>query len=246
MAKIPGIYVIGDLDTGMSYVGSSVHLPKRLYEHKRGLIRNDHKNQHLQRAFNNGHALVVFPIPTEQDCDVLHLEQKLLDEYCQKGDLYNVMRDVAPTVVGFERSEETRRLMSQRTTEQFQDPDRRQQQSESLKRYFSDTVNREKMIEKVKVATSTTEHREKMATIANKQWSEAEEVRNRYLNTPEDRQQRIDARAHLRKSISVEGVIYNGLLEVQETFKITKATVVGRIKSVKRADWHYMGKENDE
>jgi group I intron endonuclease len=250
MEKIPGIYIIGDLNTGMSYVGSSSHLPKRLYEHERGLQRGDHKNWQLQKAFNDGNKLVVIPIATKSEENVLAIEQVLLDEYHSTGQLYNIMRDVAPTVVGIERTEETKRRIGEASARKFEDPEYRAQHSEKLKQYYAIPENRERMSERVIAATNTPEHREKMASIANVQWADpeartrkSEEVKARYANDPENRQKRIDARAHLRKPVFVEGVVYDGLSEVQKELGITKAMVLGRIKSDKRPDWHYVDKE---
>jgi group I intron endonuclease len=250
MEKIPGIYIIGDLNTGMSYVGSSSHLPKRLYEHERGLQRGDHKNWQLQKAFNDGNKLVVIPIATKSEENVLAIEQVLLDEYHSTGQLYNIMRDVAPTVVGIERTEETKKRIGEASARKFEDPEYRERHSEKLKEFYAIPENRERVRQNVIAAITTPEHREKMAGIANEQWADpeararkSEEVKARYANNPEDRQNRIDARAHMRKPVEVNGVVYASASAVAEEFDITKAAVIGRIKSDKRPSWNYVDKE---
>lgn len=46
-----GIYKILNTVNGKIYIGSSVNLRKRLYEHRRLLRLSKHENYHLQNAF---------------------------------------------------------------------------------------------------------------------------------------------------------------------------------------------------
>lgn len=50
--KTSGIYAIQHKESGKLYVGSSVNMQKRLYEHRRLLNLGRHGNQHLQSAWN--------------------------------------------------------------------------------------------------------------------------------------------------------------------------------------------------
>jgi group I intron endonuclease len=47
-----GVYLIKNEATGKVYVGSSSCLSKRLYEHRRLLRKGQHRNRHLQSAWN--------------------------------------------------------------------------------------------------------------------------------------------------------------------------------------------------
>lgn len=253
MSKIPGIYILGDLDTGMSYVGSASHLPKRINEHGYALKRGDHGNWRLQKAFNSGNQIVTIPIPTKPGVDILEIEQTLLDEYYPTGQLYNIMKDVSPTLVGIKRTEETKRRIGEASARKFEDPNYRESHSEKIKLHLSDPINRERMIERVTAATTTPEHREKMAVIANKQWADpeararkAEAVRERYLTNPEDRQKRIDARAHLGKPVSVDGTVYPSLGMAARAVGTYSSHVRAKVKSKNQPGWFYVEKETHD
>ena len=47
-----GIYKITNIIKGNFYIGSSINVEKRMYEHKRMLRKNKHTNIHLQRSWN--------------------------------------------------------------------------------------------------------------------------------------------------------------------------------------------------
>ena len=50
--EICGIYIIINTKNGKRYVGSSINIRKRLWEHRANLRHNHHDNQHLQNAWN--------------------------------------------------------------------------------------------------------------------------------------------------------------------------------------------------
>lgn len=50
--EICGIYMIINTKNGKRYVGSSINIKKRLWEHRSTLRHNHHDNQHLQNAWN--------------------------------------------------------------------------------------------------------------------------------------------------------------------------------------------------
>ena len=82
MEKICGIYQIRNLKDNKIYVGSSVNIQFRFYEHKRFLKLNKHCNNHLQNAWNKyGESSFVFEII--ELCDKALLkehEQSLMDK----------------------------------------------------------------------------------------------------------------------------------------------------------------------
>ena len=47
-----GIYGIKNIINNKIYIGSSIHIQKRISEHKRKLRKNQHCNEFLQRSFN--------------------------------------------------------------------------------------------------------------------------------------------------------------------------------------------------
>lgn len=95
MEKIPGIYVIADLDAAKAYVGSSTFCVRgRLIRHNREMRNGEHVNENLQDAYNKGHRLHAIPIPVEAGVNVRVLEQAVLDEFFPTGVLYNISDDV--------------------------------------------------------------------------------------------------------------------------------------------------------
>lgn len=62
-----GIYKITNTVNGKVYIGQSVQLSKRLYEHRRVLENNCHSNRHLQNAYNKYGD--VFQIEIIMYCD---------------------------------------------------------------------------------------------------------------------------------------------------------------------------------
>ncbi len=83
-----GVYTIINAINGKRYVGSTVNLRQRLWEHKHNLERGLHRNAHLQNAWNkygadNFNFLVLFCCPVEQ---ILILEQQAIDKKAE----YNI------------------------------------------------------------------------------------------------------------------------------------------------------------
>ena len=107
MDKSSGIYAIRNEINGKRYIGSSVNVGKRLYEHKRTLRKGKHHNRYLQRSFNKyGMGRFVFEIfeyvLPEKTC-LEAREQHFLDKYSPE---YN-MNTTATSNLGYRHSEET-------------------------------------------------------------------------------------------------------------------------------------------
>jgi len=77
-----GIYAIVNKVNGKRYVGSSMNRRRRIQDHRSSLVRQDHPNQHLQRAWNkygeeSFDFIYVEDVPEDLLLDV---EQRYLDE----------------------------------------------------------------------------------------------------------------------------------------------------------------------
>lgn len=112
---ISGIYMLKNIRTLKVYIGSSVDLRARMYEHIRQLERGTHPNTYLQRVFNKKQDDLVFCTIEFVKCkeDLIDREQYWLDFYksYERGHGYN-MCHFAGNTLGRRPSAETRQKMS--------------------------------------------------------------------------------------------------------------------------------------
>jgi group I intron endonuclease len=119
--KQSGIYQIRNLVNGKVYVGSAVNIERRLYRHKYQLHNNKHDNEYLQRSWNKyGENIFAFEVlEFVKDAEVLlEREQYWLDlfkSYVRENG-YNICPK-AGNSSGTRHSEETKRLIGQRSKE---------------------------------------------------------------------------------------------------------------------------------
>lgn len=113
--KICGIYCIENLINRKKYIGQSVDIKKRWYEHRRTLELKQHDNIYLQRAWNKyGKNNFEFYILTT--CDINDLND-LEIYYIQLYDTFNSEHGYNMTIggdgcVGYKHTEETKRYIS--------------------------------------------------------------------------------------------------------------------------------------
>lgn len=81
MFHVPGIYSITNLVNHKIYIGSSVDVGKRFWEHESFLRHNKHHSKHLQRAYNKyGKDNFKFDLITSCDKEKLEIfEQYYID-----------------------------------------------------------------------------------------------------------------------------------------------------------------------
>jgi group I intron endonuclease len=108
-----GIYVIFNLVSGNRYIGSSLDIEKRLYQHKWMLRNGRHDNSRLQRSWDvHGESAFVFA-PIEENVseeDLIATEQFYMD-IIPKESLYNSCEFASrpPDGTGRKMSEENKR-----------------------------------------------------------------------------------------------------------------------------------------
>ena len=117
-----GIYKITCTADGKFYIGSSVNLKRRHYEHFHKLQTNAHANKHMQSAYDkHGPETFVFEIievlpETIEHKEALIVEQKYLDDLnpCDRNIGFNMCKNVGNprTCEEYFCSEETRQKRS--------------------------------------------------------------------------------------------------------------------------------------
>lgn len=109
-----GIYLIINTITGKLYVGSSINLYKRRYEHSLHLENGTHKNNHLQLSWNKyGSDVFHFCIVEECDAkDLIRIEQLWINA---TPNCYNLSL-IAGSTLGKSHSEETKLKISKTRT----------------------------------------------------------------------------------------------------------------------------------
>jgi len=112
--KKSGIYCIENLKNGKKYIGQSVDLEKRKYEHFSSLKGNYHSNTHLQNSYNK-YGKKNFKFRILLYCEPFELtryEQFFVDYYTPEL-LYNVRLECVDSNLGMKHTEEARKRMSE-------------------------------------------------------------------------------------------------------------------------------------
>ncbi|MFD1957330.1 GIY-YIG nuclease family protein [Paenibacillus thailandensis] len=111
-----GIYCIKNKVNEKVYIGSSVDLVSREYEHFNKLTNGKHENKYLQRSFNKyGESSFTFEVIeyVEDLSALIQVEQKYLDIfYDNKKSCYNIL-PTAGSLFGYRHTEESKRKMSE-------------------------------------------------------------------------------------------------------------------------------------
>ena len=92
MIKLCGIYCIKNTVNDKVYVGQSKNIKARFYIHKSNLIRNNHSNPHLQKAWNReGESSFSFSILEEcKESELDDKEKKYIEKYNSYKNGYNL------------------------------------------------------------------------------------------------------------------------------------------------------------
>jgi hypothetical protein len=94
--SVCGVYKITNIINGKFYIGSSVNITKRWWEHKKHLKRKIHCNPHLSAAWNiHGEKSFLFEVVrhVQNKEDLLTVEQSYIDKYWDGGkQCYNISK----------------------------------------------------------------------------------------------------------------------------------------------------------
>lgn len=112
MEKLAGVYQIKNKINGHIYIGSSVNMVDRLWNHKTKLRNQTHKNPHLQAAWNKyGEENFEFTIleTVQRREDAVKLEQKYIDTFNPD---YNIATSATATRLGIPMSDDAKKKLS--------------------------------------------------------------------------------------------------------------------------------------
>lgn len=110
-----GIYIIENTINNKKYIGSSINITKRWYQHKHLLNKNIHENSYLQNAWNKyGKDCFKFKIiEFTTDENLILREQYYIDYYnvCDENFGYN-LAPIAGNTLGYKHTNKTKKKMS--------------------------------------------------------------------------------------------------------------------------------------
>lgn len=120
-----GIYMILNKLTGKAYIGSTINVKNRLYEHQKELEKRQHVNPYLQRAWNKyGRENFEFiPLLYCEEQIRLFCEQKIMDGHKNEYGIYNIYQK-AGTPLGSHHSDETKQKQSKKRKKYWENNDR--------------------------------------------------------------------------------------------------------------------------
>lgn len=110
----PGIYCLFNLHNNKFYIGSSINISKRIYEHFYTLKKGEHCNIHLQRAYKKYTKYFIAFVMEDAEKDILlEREQYWLDRLEASNPLigYNISPSAIGTS-GYKHTDEAKRKMS--------------------------------------------------------------------------------------------------------------------------------------
>lgn len=131
MEKIVGVYVIQNVVTGASYIGSSQSVHHRWYQHRSLLRKGCHHAPYLQRSWNT-HGETAFSMRVLEECpmeQLLEREQFYIDGF---RPVYNVSA-VAGTRRGVPQTTETIERVRKALTGTRRTPEQRARMSQAQK-----------------------------------------------------------------------------------------------------------------
>lgn len=138
--RTPGIYSITCLPNGRVYIGSSNDMDSRIKSHKRALKNGDHKNIHLQRAYDkHGKSAFKYDVvecahhtismsKVDEEIELVRLENVHISRY-ERDSLFNI--EIPATVQGFIITPEVEEKRRRNLATSFATPESKAKRSKS-------------------------------------------------------------------------------------------------------------------
>lgn len=216
--KEPGVYFYKQLDTGKTYIGSTVDAYGRFIQHSSSLTRNDHSNHKFQKAFNESPYFEIdfcrIPDHLKNEDPLLtvrKMEQQFIDDFEPKSKLLNIAKDVFANGTAISPSAETRAKISASSMGRIVTQETRDRQSASLKGRIISQEARDKV---------------SLALKGRKQ---------------DEARRALSKKAGMTRAtpVKVGDTIYESLKAAGDAFDIDSKSVKKRIKSKNFNEWSY-------
>lgn len=138
------IYQITNMENGKYYIGSAQSFERRTWQHKHALKRGEHKNPHMQAAWNKyGADMFVFEIlETVPDEDQFRIEDTYLVRHVGQPNCYNVNTCADGGRLGIPHTEASKQKVSLNRKGKHAGPDHYrygQEVSEETRKKIGDT-----------------------------------------------------------------------------------------------------------
>ena len=148
-ARVAGVYMIYNSDTGFAYIGSSGNVYQRLREHRGNLKRGEHRSPRLQNSYTSrGGAGFSFLLVEELPAGTPHEELIAMENYyllrCGRDSTYNTSfpAQIFGVPPGFKHTEEQnarkRQMWVKKLEEGFVSSNRGKKKSEEDRRHQSE------------------------------------------------------------------------------------------------------------
>ena len=149
--EVIGVYEIVNLVDGRAtaYVGSSIDVRRRWWQHRNKLNKGIHNNNHLQRAWDKyGEAAFEVCVVEEVDntSQLLEREQFWLGRYLEsRGSCYNEVENAGGGSLGLTHSVESRRKISEANKGRKHTAEHRRHHAEAIRGRPLSTEHRRKL-----------------------------------------------------------------------------------------------------
>lgn len=222
--SFPAAYALLHQASGKAYVGSTHNLYLRMQQHRFHLKEGDHKNRHLQEAYNQSPELSVRYTKTTSKADAVAIEQQLLNDLFPSGKLFNISPDATFANKGVPVSEERKEELRQRTVNQFSTQEARDRQSQLSKEKWQDPEYRAKQESRV----TPNDVRSEISNTVTALWQD-EQYRRNVLKGQKKR----------RIPVVIHGITYSCRSEAATSLGLTRSQIEYQLL---KAKGYYNGK----
>lgn len=222
------LYIADNPITNKYYIGVTNDNTRRKNQHDRYLRNNIHYNEKFQEAYNENPNFSWKEIPVENMDVAFYIEKTLIHETRGDPNCLNIKESVKrePTFTGRNHTEETKKLLSEISTKQWESSEARLRQSEQRKQFFANGGEHHQ--------------RGKPLTIKEKERL-IEGTKNYYYSlTESEREAFINKRVTpLMKPVIVNDKEYPSQKAASIGENVTPPTVRDRIRSKNFPEWKY-------